>query len=397
MRPGVPGWAESSLWATGPSAGQPTKAPPTAGRRLEGYHPQDMPSPQILNWLLHELGLRSLGAASLRVMNWLSTSTAALVAGGVSGGAGEGCYDAAADTHDVIDDDGFAFEESSSLGGLIYAVGTPPISAPGTSPTIAADGVGNRGVAGDAVGLFYSAARGAWAIPGPWTEAGPWGFIRHGNGLWLIAKDAGTPALGKIKVSTGPAVAFVDPTTVPAWGGGAVIYCVEHSHHPAAKLYPADPGNQYWVALTATQRSRSADGDIWSAPAAHGMSGAPWGLAYSAFGTKWIAILSDGTISYSTTGLAWAGASPLTSSLGALTEARIACDGYGDWVIALSDGSGIEVHVSSDNGVTWRRVHLPVVPPPGHLKLWYGGGRFHLFADSGAATFAAYVSFRADE
>jgi hypothetical protein len=90
----------------------------------------------------------------------------------------------------------------------------------------------------------------------------------------------------------------------------------------------------------------------------------------------------------------------LPSGLGALSFARIATDGLGDWVTVMWDSGGgkIEIHASTDDGETWKRIHLPIVMGHDAAALWYGGGRFWLFTCGGGAGNAlCLTSLRGEE
>src|SRR5512139_334311 len=96
MRPGVPSWETNSVWAGGPSVGQPTKTAPTTGQRGEGYYPTYRPAPQTWNWREWELSLHSQALRLMRVANWEQVDIAGCVAAGF---AGEGYYEPTTQRH----------------------------------------------------------------------------------------------------------------------------------------------------------------------------------------------------------------------------------------------------------------------------------------------------------
>jgi hypothetical protein len=166
-----------------------------------------------------------------------------------------------------------------------------------------------------------------------------------------------------------------------------------------------------WIAIVPTGPptgiSRSADGQTWTATVVHGFGFTPTDLAYSAYGTTWIAVgITPLSIATSTDGASWATTTPITTTL-TPTSAKIACDGYGTWLIVFADTvpagtENVEMWASVDNGATWFQVWtLPDqvggnLPFDNHLTLWYGGGRFFLLTENGVVTNAAFCSLRAD-
>lgn len=404
MRPGVTGHAESAVWAGGPSAGSATKTPPTTGQRNEGWYPTYRPAPQVANYLLNELSQRAKGVASMRLLNWIETDVAAIAD---TGGPIDGIHDPITGSEVIVDFTGVAaFEDNTAPGGMVWAAGAGGAGMSGVQPRLAVDQAGNVAFVNSqacppaALAVAYSPTPlGGWvAWPGGGAPAGTWCLIEHDwLGRWVIS---GT--LGTMLTSTAPAVAFGALATAPGWIA-ATIVGLKHSHHPAAKVWPADPGNQHWVALTPTQRSTSLDGTNWTAAAAHGLGGIPWDLAYSAFGAKWICpVFNAGVLigmGVSTdNGATWAlGAAPATALAGPLTQGRIACDGFGDWMMALGDGAAVELWASWDNGGTWHEAYPPTTPIPNNFALWYGGGRFHLMCNDAGANWTGYASLRADE
>jgi hypothetical protein len=406
MKPGIIEWADNAVWAGGPSFGSATKAPPTTAERNEGYYPTQRPAPQILNYLMNELSQRARGAASMRLLNWIEIDATAIAD---TGGPMDGVHDPITGSDVTVDFTGAAaFEDNVAPGGMIWAAGAGGAGMSGANARIACDHLGNIAFVNDILcppGLLavaYSPTPlGGWvAWPGGGAPAGQWSIIEHDHlGRWVIGDY--TALAVHLLTSTAPANAFGACAAAPGFIAGQGPSCLKHSHHPAGSVWPADPGNQAWIALSLTEQSRSANGTNWTAAAVHAMGSLPVDLAYSRFGTTWITILLNGQIGTSTdNGATWTVTNPLAASaLGALTGARIACDGYGDWVIAMTDGAGgaVEVWASWDNGASWSMVFLTSAPHPNDIALWYGGGRFHLMSTDAAAAWAGYASLRADE
>jgi hypothetical protein len=347
--------------------------------------------------------LNRLGAGLL--LNWFATDTSTAPTAD-TGGPLDGVHDPVTGNEVIVDFTGAGlFEDNVAPGGMVWAHG-PGGAMGGNIPRLAVDHLGNVVCVpqeSSSHNVFFSPTPlGTWV---DWTAglpAGSWVRVAHDwLGRWVIGS-----ATGDILQSTGPGVAFAVVTVDPSFPNA--IYCLRHSHHPAELLSPDDPGNQSWVALSPTRASRSADGMTWTAAALHDLSGYPRDIAYSALGTKWIAPLvapADPGGAFIGLGVSddngetWAEVTPFATALGAssITDARIACDGHGGWVVALTDGTGVELWASHDNGVTWTQAYLPSAPHPDQLALWYGGGRFHLMTTDESGAWAGFASLRADE
>ena len=401
MKPGRRIWASNDVWAGGPDAGLATKIPMSAGNLEDGRYRSVRPAPQTDNYEQWVTSSRLDRAASMKVFNAIEQPVSA--AGwpiAWPGGPCDGIHDGT--SHSVVDRNlvGGADEDWQSQGGRNWIVS--PAGAPGVGinvPRLGTSLVTRGMVDGNAAGgtrPFHSVTGVAWATwpvgspVGAWADI-DWGGV-GGNARWVIGGSVAGP-VPTILTSTGPAAAFAAPGTPPAWAGVAWVNVVAYTHHYAADLYPDDPGNDAWLAMTSTETSISVDGiaDVWTAPVAHLMTTQPFDVGYSRMSGEWIAVMSDGDIARSTDGLVWVcDAAAIVGSLGAgvATNCRICTDGYGHWMLLETDGAGVvKVWGSHDDGATWDRIWLQTdCAAPIDGAVWYGGGQFMIVIVDGLAT-----------
>jgi hypothetical protein len=113
--------------------------------------------------------------------------------------------------------------------------------------------------------IYYSTALGAWTN---WTGLGATGKL-FAKGDFYNGRYCFLDTLVDIfsTTSTGTVPSVVDTQLTGT-------YCsLKHSKHVAGTLYPNDPGNLTWMAVTSTQSSVSSDGVTWGTPTAHGLTG----------------------------------------------------------------------------------------------------------------------------
>ena len=407
MRPGRRIWASNGVWAAGPDAGVATKVPMSAGELADGRYRSIRPAPQLDNYELWNLSSRIDNTAALAVRNLISEPVSA--AGWPVAWMGiwpDGIYDPTPTrrVHTWIDQAALAGQEYLSRGGRLWAPGVPPLIVAVTLPRLAVNGADVRALAlGTAASqMWYSTAYGAWATWPAAGVAGNWQDIDcyQPGTRWVAISIAGL-----ICRSLDPGVsAFTAPAVGPGFAAPAVV-SVAHTQHAPGDLYPTDPGNDTWLALTDTQCSISVDaGNNWTAALAHGLASSPGDVAYSKIGGQWIAVDFGRGICRSVDGLVWTRSAPGT--VGGLfaaagpTVVRIATDGFGHWAVFLLNqvAGTYEVHTSFDDGATWREVFPDyVVPNAAHGCLWYGDGAFHVMTTDSiapASLGAVYSTFR---
>ena len=400
MKPGRRIWASNDVWAGGPDAAVASKLPMSAGNLADGRYRSVRPAPQTDNYEQWVTSSRLDRAAAMRVYTINAEPvTAAGWPAAWQGGWCDGIYDGT--SHSVVSDDiggGPADEDWQSVGGRNWIVSPAGVPAVGfVVPRMATDMV-RRGVVdgspGAATRPYFALTGAAWATWPVGSPVGGWLDIDYGgigaNARWVIGGDVG-PWTPVIEVSSGTAVAFAPPGTPPAWGGALGVNVVAYTHHYAADLYPDDPGNDEWLALSPTEASISVDGqaDVWTAPIAHAMTTPPFDVGYSRMSGEWIAVMSDGDIARSTDGLVWVcDAAAIVGSMGAgiATTTRITTDGYGHWMLLEIDNGGLggpgfvtKIWASHDDGASWYRVFEELeLAAVWDGCIWYGRGQFHI-------------------
>lgn len=406
MKPGRVEWATSANFWAGPDVGSPTKAPPTAAQISNGYYTDLKVAPQIWNYERWALAQKAQHASSIRVLNWIATTGVVAAAGAVRSDA---VYDPTTLTHVWTSCTAAGLTgEYNSRGGLVYTAGVPAALAAGALPRIATDGAG---AFVQCTGLpatipRYCAGVGlGWAGPPAWVLAGSWGPVAHDqNTTWVM----GDVATGNIALTTGPLAPMVASAVQPGFTApaAALLQDIVWSNHPAGTVYPNDPGNQVFMALNqlvgvvTDEISTSTDGNTWIAATAPFLAMSKKNrLAYSAYGTRWgVVDLSYGVEYSDDNGLTWSLVGfPPTALVGGCTMADIACDGFGDWAAAITDGTNVEVYVSYDNATTWLPAILVSAPSVVNICLWYGLGRFHLVVDDGAGVAVSFASLAAGD
>lgn len=407
MRPGPRIFASNAVWAGGPDVGAATKTPMTAGELADGRYRDVVPAPRPDNYELWALGTRLHGAASQRVLNVFMRFDLNTV--GANGGVCDVCWDPLTLTATMVESRPAAAApgEFISVGAIQpWGAGAGFAAWPGGDQAgavrIAVDPItSNRAVVTDSVPNQSAWASTAYANFLQWPGgclASRWITVAHTviGDRFLFGDTAGL-----IYRAQNPAALATAAATPPVWAPAGPII-LGASNHAAADVYPDDPGNDVLVALSLTQVSTSnATGNVWSGVVAHGLGSMPLDIAYSKAGSKWICILANGQIGTSLdNGATWAATASLPGAMAAATTSRIACDGFGDWVICLTDnvGNTTQLFASWDDGVTWVQVFYPIwVTNVEGIALCYGGGQFINIATDLAAACYVYTTLRAEE
>jgi hypothetical protein len=291
-----------------------------------------------------------------------------------------------------------------SLGGLRWR------SISNTLPTTAvndleADNQGNRVVImGGNDGVYLSGTIGTWAQWPPGFAVSPlvYSKVAYGHSGWVFFTSTGL-AYYAANTSSQIIGAASDP------GFGTAITQVAHSKHPTGLLWPDDAGNLIYMAVSSTKVSTTINGSNWISSWLHGAPSAPMDLGYSAYGTRWIMPLTrvtPGTMSLSVSddnGTSWITFPDVVPTQHECITARIASDGFGNWVIAVTNEDAdptLEHFASFDNGESWHRIYVNPEHYRFNFDLWYGGGRFHLATSDDAdpdADLRFYHTLRGDE
>jgi len=422
MRPGPIPWATNANHAAGadPWSAQPNKIPPAAGKIATGRVPEELPPAEETNYVRSVTGELANRAATQRLASLGIVSDTLAAAGYTLAGIQiDYCWEGALSATTIAQ---YAWgmgyqvagnhEECQAANGWVWRQIFPGGVIPGAvfPASIASHINGDRGMVGSGI------VDAVYASPAPLAAWQAWGFGAALGLTWTQMECDKIPAGDTWVIydnnSAAPHIALghlLPFAPVAAPPGFAVSPCtLRHSHHQAGDVYDSDAGNSVWMALTATEISTSADGDTWLPAALHGLSAAPMidALAYSKAGSRWVTVLNKAaaTIAYSDdNGLSWAEVT-LKNPLGIDVtlgggSARIACDGYGHWIVAYCDTAGanaVQLEASADNGETWHLIYpeeqTALAPLWPHLALAYGGGRFYFLSADGAGNFYAASS-----
>jgi hypothetical protein len=382
--------------------GQATKEPPSQEEQDEGYTIDELVPPTTWNFHRWQNQRAIIEAQSAQVLNFFQSNTDAFGPASpyIVGPAGHTMNGSRPDIHTVmLNNDPVSSNprEARSDGGLIWeilvAVGLPVASV----KDFDTNNSNYRAVAmGNNDGVYYSINLGSWSVwggtfPSPariyirlvnrWSEANPTGQ------LWVFSDINGL-----LYYALSPTSSITLADSDPGFTVASTVRGLIHTRHGSGLLWPDDAGNEYTLAFTDTQLSRSMNGRDWSSATAHLLDtyGAPYttplAMDYSAFGTKWIAVIGRSTAGYTTiayssdNGVSWTRQDDAIKTSIDVSTARITCDRFGNWLVSVQDTaiSTIEYFGSFDNGVTWYKLFATTAPYYGFHRQWYGGGRFHL-------------------
>ena len=251
--------------------------------------------------------------------------------------------------------------------------------------------------------LFYTLAGypGVWA---PWNGIGGTGntymFPETDGSIWVVYNStAGTLDWQANPAAGGPPAAGVPQ---PGFAGAPPpLYALKHSRHDALEADQYDTGNPLWMAITATEVSSSVDGSNWTAAALHGIPIPGFTMEYSAHTRRWHTLdTTAGNLQHffsEDNGVTWIAGTVIDATLAFSGGSKLASDRFGTLVCLAIDSVAVTAHVyaSVDDGATWTEVAMPstIALNGGAGSLaGYGGGRFMLVVEDGAAP-ATYYPF----
>lgn len=323
---------------------------------------------------------------SARASNWKAADFTAVAAQWTSYTPRDICYDASLGGFTALNSNGgtiYTYHPNTFVsppalgggGGIIWEdEASTPFSVGGWGgQEIASDQNGQRVVVdpGSANVVIESSGLSTWASR---SATGTWYCIDHDKqGVYAIGGASGT-----ISTSTN-GTAWTARTS----GCSNQIICIAHNYSTVSPR---------WVALTSTECSLSTTGVTWSA-IAHSLSASPvpHTLRYSAYEDKWMVILTNCNIGYSTDGgLTWSEYSDpfgLYASYNPLSGDKVAfeSDGQGGWIFQHnSPGAGTDTDrrwVSKNNGVDWYEVPEGITTK---TKLCWGDDHFISVGDLSA-------------
>lgn len=384
-KPGPHRWATGDTYASGPDIGSNTKTVPLSAHIADGYYRGRRPAPDILNWQLNRNYLTHLSVARLQAMNYtLAHESLADYNTGLLKSSYHSYDSAGRDIYCALiyyDSTNTNLKEIVAKHGVDWNTPTSEVLISSvTSAPISVDADGDDAANRVAV-AHWSGATDQVVYATDYTSN--WGAITWSGGApgheWYgVACDRDTAGNGaahwcicgfgstdmQIWSST-DGVTFADETGFPS--SGSALRGVYHSCHPAGALGPDDAGNPVWLTNNSVdQIYYSTNHTSWSTGAllsAYDLS-SPRALAYSRPQRRWVAAHSGtsfGAISYSDdNGVTWTtntSALPIHPDMAkATTQARIAGDGYGTFVVTRNvqpDETGSHMWASVDDGVTW--------------------------------------------
>ncbi len=421
-------WATDDVYGGTPT--QATKVPPSISNQEEGYDVSLRVPPTIWNFMRWQYWQSIIDAHSMQALNWLPSEGPVPVQSIVKVAG----YDAGDDVHTLFLNNrpiGGVSKEIISYGGLVWTLAsTGGLPAGDINDFVANQDRYRVALINAADSVYFSVNVGAWAN---WTG----GYATPGNTYDRVENRWDPSGSGYAFSDTSALMYYslvpVNPITGAAADPGfstPPVVDIHHSHHYAGLLWPDDAGNSIWMVMTTDELSTSLNGTNWTSAAIHGMDlygaphTAPCAFGYSAYGTKWIAIIGrntagKGTIAYSeNNGGSWIRVDDAIPSNIRIDTATIDCDLFGNWVVSIADLTAEETQYygSFDNGETWYRlwpesVYFPApyiggsggfMPLYGPLHyVWYGGGRFHIASsennDPSPSNISVFHSLRAAE
>ena len=352
----IPSWSND---ANLNDPGQPwdataTKVEPGAGKRDDGFLPEENPEAQHVNHLLNEQGTWIQFFSDMQAQNW-SVPVEPRHAGAIQS-ADALCYDRGAEQYAIVGEnvagsaaigftaDGYWFFEQgiASAGyNLTWCAAKIPSDAPVTTGRFFIVGGGGR-IITDTIGAVVNQRNTPGA--GDVVDDGVWD---GGNASFATGGNDGA---GNAQLWTSPAAAMA--WTLGAGIGAPVnsvtVTCMAASDDPASPLVVAFGDNQTPDSWTST------DGGVnWTlrVPAIVGTAGTdvPRSIAYSAALGVWMLLLKT-EVWTSPDGIVW---SLVASGLTVDFQYRCLATSGSMWIAA--DATDAVIYYSTDLGVTWRK------------------------------------------
>ena len=403
----LPTWANDDDFPAGgdPWSATPTKVEPGAGKRDDGWPPEEIPQAQHMNKLLSELGLWVEHLREREVQSWnaptivttartkalvfdVAESSIPVLAGLVHSGVWYAVGFGTNVEESPYGDQWFTDTGASGLGGAnLRAIGT--------------NGARQVITAGEDTGVEHAAYI---RTAGVWTKVvlsgGTSSIIDaieywSDNAIWVLAgQESGTSAAAIWTTTDG--ITFT-PRTVPAPGfaGSSVeVNCVAFSP-TVAVAFARDP-----VAGNVSESWTSADAITWvlQAPGIIDVVA----VSYSALEGIFMAVTFQGRVytSPGTDGVVWTLASFLGTTQG---FGPVLVNNGSVWLASRVD-AGVatpgdfgenRIKYSTDSGITWRQFNLPR-SLAGISDLEFGQGKYMKVAPSGSFGYLNYSLIRVD-
>lgn len=359
----VPSWSNDDLINDPgePWDGTATKVDPGSGKRDDGYLPEENPTAQELNQLLHELGTWIQYLSTIQVNNWQhlgsmpsanSTGEALTFDEGIASWLWGG-------RSDTIDGsrDSQTFATSGSTGVAAQTWHWAASKRPGDTPTHTGPNtiMGTySNLATNVVAEFLTGGWTGFTLPAVNTARANGAVWDVQNSLWLVAgveDTAGTPTT-VFWYSVTPIVSF---TKVAVTQGAVSLDIVDIAHGEDVS------GGPLTVAIgdgTPFDVWTSTNGTAWSTAVPSGITAGQvakaimWDPARSQF-----VMTTADEVYTSTNGTTWTKVATISPNA---FQVRFLDNDEGGLYIAADDfGEPTSIRYSVDGGASWRRVAVP--------------------------------------
>lgn len=388
-RPGnrlLPSWAnDENINDPGqPWDATPTKVEPGAGKRDDGFLPEENPTAQHLNLQLNELSKWTQYFSNMQVLNWTGTEP--------TDGTINTCealvYDEGAEglfvggrANVIHFRKGFVpwilFPASPVPATWTHGASKPPDDVPthvGIYTVMGAE-------ADDEIIAIEPLGYTAIALPGAAFTRSTYSMWDPDFQQWVIVGSENSGGDPSFWFSSHPIAALTQFTLPTVNSSNVVMFARASTDHPSgAPLYvaigeQAAPNHDVWT---------STDGQVWTQAVPTGINAGQtmraivWDPARTVF-----VLTTDDDVYTSTNGTSW---SPVATGLpGTFPDRCLATDG-GGLLVSLNNTGAFALRYSDDGGITWRVVYLPagMSGPPGV------GGQI-IYSRSPSRFFATFV------
>jgi len=354
----IPSWANDlNLNDPGePWDGTPTKVEPGAGKRDDGFLPEENPPAQHVNKLHNEIGQWIQFFSDMQIQNW-SLPVKSETTGSVRQSAAALCFDRGTERYIVVGEqvagnaqlnqshDGSWWFEQSVAGmatNLTWCASKPPADAPATVGAFYIAGGNASGNIVDTIGAVVT-VRSVTGV-GSVVNTGLWD---GGNGRFAAGGDdgAGAPLLW---TSPASAMTWAAGTGIGSPVNSVIVECMAVDDAGTIVAFGDNQTPDLWT---------STDGGVsWTLRApgivGTGASDEPKSVAYNAELGVWM-LLTESSVWTSPDGIAW---SKIVDSLTLKFQSRCLATAGSLWVAASATDPLI--FYSTDLGATWRKFYV---------------------------------------
>jgi len=395
-RPGnrlLPSWAnDENINDPGqPWDATPTKVEPGAGKRDDGFLPEENPTAQHLNLQLNELSKWTQYFSNMQVLNWTGTKPTegtfntcqAIVydegtMGLFVGGRANVIHFQKAPSPSATIDNWELLPASPVAATWTHGASKPPDDVPthvGFYTVMGSHAPPSEIITIDGGG--YTAV----ALPGAASTASTYSMWDPDFQQWVIVGNENSGGDPSFWFSSHPIAALTQFTLPTVNSSTVLMFARASTDHPSGSpLYvaigeQAAPNHDVWT---------STDGQAWAQAVPTGitagqeMKAIVWDPARTVF-----VLTTDDDVYTSTNGTSW---TPVATGLGGTFPLRCLATDGGGLLVSLNEFGAFGLRYSDDGGVTWRVVYLPagISGPPG------GGGQI-IYSRTPSRFFATFV------